>query len=409
MTETAPHTASDPHEVPFGFEELFFSRTDAGGIIQFGNSVFQRISAYDWDELLGKPHKLVRHPDTPRAVFWLLWSTIQQGLPIGAFVKNRAKDGRHYWVFAIVTPVEGGYLSVRLRPSSAFFDIIAREYPGLAALERREGLAPAASAPLLADKLKALGYDEYATFMAAALGAELKSRDAQLGRARDHTLAQFDDLLAAAQSLLRQTDIIRAAYDQNENTPFNFRVLAAQLGQEGAAIGVISSNYSVLSDEMRAILDQFVAAARDVFAAVNDGYFLACTARVQRELLEFFRKEKSAGPLPRDQEMALLDQQQSEYGARAQAGLLDISRKAKGFRQTCLEMNRLAAGLEVMRVMGKVECARHALVKDRMDELLNDLEHFQKAITAALKEIEQMNRLIEREADQLLTHARQAA
>ncbi len=46
----------------------------------------------------------------PRAVFWLLWDTIEKGEPVGAYVKNKAKDGRYYWVFAIVTPIEGGYL-----------------------------------------------------------------------------------------------------------------------------------------------------------------------------------------------------------------------------------------------------------------------------------------------------------
>src|SRR5690606_31957630 len=104
-------------------------RTDAAGLIQFGNSVFQRVSIYDWDELLGKPHKIVRHPDTPRAAFWLLWSAIKDGRPFGAYVKNRAKDGRFYWVFAIVTPVDGGYLSVRLRPSTELLAVIKREYP----------------------------------------------------------------------------------------------------------------------------------------------------------------------------------------------------------------------------------------------------------------------------------------
>ncbi|HPE46849.1 MAG TPA: PAS domain-containing protein [Hyphomonas sp.] len=99
----------DPNESRFEFNELFFSRTDESGIIKFGNSVFQRVSVYEWDELLNKPHKIIRNPDTPRAVFRLLWDSIKSGSPIGAYVKNRAKDGRYYWVFAIVTPVEGGY------------------------------------------------------------------------------------------------------------------------------------------------------------------------------------------------------------------------------------------------------------------------------------------------------------
>lgn len=92
-------------EVPFTFEELFFSRTNWRGVILAGNSVFQRVSLYSWDELIQKPHNVIRHPDMPKGVFWLLWDTIKKGEPVGAYVKNRAKDGRYYWVFAIVTPI----------------------------------------------------------------------------------------------------------------------------------------------------------------------------------------------------------------------------------------------------------------------------------------------------------------
>ncbi len=88
-------------EVPFDFDELFFSRTDKRGKIRSGNSVFHRISRFEWDELLGKPHNVIRHPDMPRGVFWLMWERIRRGLPTSAYVKNRAKDGRHYWVYAI--------------------------------------------------------------------------------------------------------------------------------------------------------------------------------------------------------------------------------------------------------------------------------------------------------------------
>ncbi|MGA7809993.1 MAG: chemotaxis protein, partial [Bradyrhizobium sp.] len=59
-------------ETAFSFEELFFSRTDANGIMLSGNQVFQKISQYPWEELIDRPHSLIRHPDMPRAVFWLL-------------------------------------------------------------------------------------------------------------------------------------------------------------------------------------------------------------------------------------------------------------------------------------------------------------------------------------------------
>lgn len=395
-------------EVAFGFDELFFSRTDLGGVIQFGNSVFQRISGYSWDELMGKPHKIIRHADMPRAVFWLLWRTIKEGRPIGAFVKNRAKDGRHYWVFAIVTPVDAGYLSVRLRPSSALLDVVKTEYASLATIERREGLAPQQSAEALLRRLSELGFTDYASFMASALGKELAARDMRLGRVCDTTISQFDSLLTTAQSLLSRANVVAEAYVGNESVPFNFRVLAAQLGQDGAAIGVISSNYTLLSTEMKTILSGFIASAQDVYRVVNEGYFLVCTARVQREVLEFFNAEQKRSDAASGAEVALLDRQQIEYRERAAAGLAEIAKHIRGFQQTCLDMNRLAAGLEVMRVMGKVECSRHLAVKERTDELLHDLEVFQRTVAEALKEIESMNHMIRSNADQLLLNAKAA-
>jgi aerotaxis receptor len=259
-------------EIGFGFDELFFSRTDLGGIIKYGNGVFQRIAGYSWDELLEKPHKIIRHGEMPRAVFWLLWDTIKQGKPIGAFVKNRAKDGRYYWVFAIVTPIEGGYLSVRLRPSSEILAVVKREYVALSDLEAREQLTPAKSAELLLARLGELGFSDYSAFMAAALGAELAARDQNLERPVDRAGAQFAHLIEAAQGLIARADVIAEAYAVNESVPFNFRVLAAQLGQDGAAIGIISSNYTLLSNEMKSILSDFIISARSVARAARTAH-----------------------------------------------------------------------------------------------------------------------------------------
>lgn len=396
-------------EIVFGFDELFFSRTDKGGIIKFGNEVFRRVSHYSWEELLEKPHKIIRHPDMPRAVFWLLWDTIKQGKPIGAYVKNRAKDGRYYWVFAIVTPVDGGFLSVRLRPSSELLAIVNREYTNLAAAERSEGLKPAESAALLLKRIGELGFSSYPSFMASALGRELVSRDLRLGAPADPAVTHFEKLSRTAQSLLGQARSISDAYLANETVPFNFRVLAAQLGQDGAAIGIISNNYGLLSDEMRSILTVFIDSAEKVQRAIVEGFFLASTARIQREMLALFANEKRDASHAGAEEISLLDAQRLQYRQLALQGLHEIAGTVEGFRQSCIEMTRLAAGLEVTRIMGKVECARHSSVKDRLDELLRDLELFQRTIAQALKEIGRMNDDILGATNTLLAAADRAA
>jgi aerotaxis receptor len=90
-------------EVPEG--ELIVSRTDLNGNITYANEVFAKISGYTPDELLGKPHSIVRHPDMPCSVFKQLWETIRAGEHWRGYVKNLRKDGGYYWVYAEVSGV----------------------------------------------------------------------------------------------------------------------------------------------------------------------------------------------------------------------------------------------------------------------------------------------------------------
>jgi aerotaxis receptor len=101
---------------------VLVSTTDTKGIITHCNHAFVQTSGFDYAELLGQPHDIVRHPDVPSEAFKDLWATIGRGRSWSGVVKNRRKNGDHYWVLANVTPVmDGGkpraYMSVRLKPT----------------------------------------------------------------------------------------------------------------------------------------------------------------------------------------------------------------------------------------------------------------------------------------------------
>ena len=130
-------TAARNVERPLKAHELFFSTTNAKGVITSGNDVFSRASGYPLDEMIGKAHNIVRHPDMPRAVFQLLWDTISAGQPLAAYVKNRTADDAYYWVLASVVPISDGYLSVRLAPSGEHFELAKRIYTALSDLEKQ--------------------------------------------------------------------------------------------------------------------------------------------------------------------------------------------------------------------------------------------------------------------------------
>ena len=99
-------------EVTFSDEEELVSVTDKRGVIKYVNSEFCRVAGFTSDELIGKNHNMVRHPDMPKAAFADMWSKLQAGKSWRGAVKNRCKDGRYYWVDAFVTPVfESGELA----------------------------------------------------------------------------------------------------------------------------------------------------------------------------------------------------------------------------------------------------------------------------------------------------------
>ena len=103
-------------------EWQLISTTDLKGQITYVNEDFIKVSGFEWDELIGKPHNVIRHPDMPPAAFKDLWETIKKGEVWSQLVKNRCKNGDHYWVVAYVTPVYAGdeivgYQSIRTKPT----------------------------------------------------------------------------------------------------------------------------------------------------------------------------------------------------------------------------------------------------------------------------------------------------
>jgi PAS domain S-box-containing protein len=158
--------------------KYIMSQTDTNGIIEFANDYFVEISGYSEDELLRKPHNIIRHPDMPKVIFKLMWERLKSGRSIYALVKNRAKSGRYYWVttqFDIkYDPTRKkciGYLGYRQAANPKAVKAVEPLYAKLVEIESSQGME--ASEKYLTEFLEAQGkdYDEYIHSLALGNGA----------------------------------------------------------------------------------------------------------------------------------------------------------------------------------------------------------------------------------------------
>ncbi len=144
MRDNQPITQNERR---FEAGQQLISCTDLGGRITYVNDDFVAISGFTEEELIGQPHNIIRHPDTPRAAFHQMWTALKRGDPWLGLVKNRCKNGDHYWVLAYVTPIlQGGqavgYQSVRVVPQRDHVERAERLYAKLRDLEPTAKLRP---------------------------------------------------------------------------------------------------------------------------------------------------------------------------------------------------------------------------------------------------------------------------
>ncbi len=159
-------------EIVMREDDFIASKTDPSGRLTYCNQIFIEFSGYTEAKLLGKQHNIVRHPDMPRSVFYLLWQTIKSGEEFIGYVKNMSKDGSYYWVLATVTPSFGkqstngnreiiGFFSVRRKPEASKLRIIESLYKDMLAAEKQAGSrdAIAAGSKVLENVIQPTGKD----------------------------------------------------------------------------------------------------------------------------------------------------------------------------------------------------------------------------------------------------------
>jgi PAS domain S-box-containing protein len=133
-------------EIKFSKKKFIVSETDLKGNIIFINKNFSEVSGYSEAELVGTPHNILRHPDMPRAVFFVVWQSLLAGQSISGIVKNLAKDGRYYWVIADLEPKFNAQREIvaltafrRAAPQDVI-DTTEELYATMLAIEKKHGM-----------------------------------------------------------------------------------------------------------------------------------------------------------------------------------------------------------------------------------------------------------------------------
>lgn len=180
-------------EVLLDIDALFFSITDKTSKILSGNDYFVRISEYAKPELIGKYHNVIRHPEMPKSVFRIFWEHLESGHPVVAYVKNKAKSGRFYWVLAAAFPMNDVYISIRIKPTGRLFSTVKELYRKVLYAELSDGVE--GGMEYFGTWLRENGYESYDALMSDILVQEVQSRQSLLSDGFAHTLGERCSLL----------------------------------------------------------------------------------------------------------------------------------------------------------------------------------------------------------------------
>jgi aerotaxis receptor len=416
-------------ESHFSVEELFVSRTNKKGIIQTGNNVFVRVSDYNLDELVDKPHNVIRHPDMPRCVFKLMWNEIGSGKIFCGYVKNRSKNGKHYWVFACVFPTKSGYISVRLKPTSSLFPEIISLYKDILSFEEKQGMNEALEYML--KRINEMGFVSYDYFMRHALMTELFSRDDKVkanSKKMQTPKSSIEGLYIDIQQILERvtgdfkefsrkqfgfTDLqkqisdcaakIESSFLNLESLSINMAIAAHNLGQDGRTLVVVANTFQKIAAEVLQSFKRFKEMSQEIMNDSEKAVFTVLSSRALIEMLTFQIHENlidlQSGKIKSQSELLnLVDDARNMNNEIVKLFTENVhdQRQFLGNLQTlsksATEIKDLITRLDLIRVGGKLEGERSQKIADLFGPFIDQMNEFILPIDEPLKNLIESSR-----------------
>lgn len=451
MEPTTRARASRPEprnvEARFTVDELFFSITDDKGRIRFGNDVFARTSGYGLDELIGRPHNVIRHPDMPRSAFKLLWDELLAGRAVATYVKNLSQDGAYYWVLALAMPAGDGFLSIRLKPTSPLLETVQALYAEMLDIEQRiedgtragRDQAMEASFARMLEVLSTLGHDTYASFMRTALLEEITSREDQLAATDDLARRRatwsfgnrqsrlvtvhgactklqelLDTLVASVRQYGQLNEILATRSSHVLNLAEHIRVFSLNaflassgLGDRGAALGAVASLMRERSDAIGPVIGALDDEFRTAIEVLDDVGFRIAAGKLQTEMAAIFVED-----LLEDDDQRVSDELLTLVRVLTDGveqlltsfATLDehLGRLHGGIRRLQANLD----GIRALEVNGRVEDARLGRADSSVTELFESIADRVSQATGQLREVREASRAVARREPDLEVAAR---
>ncbi|WP_270728818.1 PAS domain-containing protein [Shimia sp. Alg240-R146] len=382
ISKITPARGSEERSVPR--EAVLTSATDPRGVITFAGSDFCDIAEYSADQLLNAPHKIVRHDDMPKGVFYLMWDTLKAGKPICAYVKNRTANDNYYWVLANVTLTENGYISARIHPETKYFDLAKSLYEEMLAMESG-GKSPEDSANWLLTQLQEKGIPNIETFSALLLDSEFKNRGIVTPQ-NEAIFALMDEITGLVTDMQKLAKNIETGFKRVRGEPVNLRILAGRLEGAGAALGTISQNYDAMAQEMYELLGRLygedTGALADMFKALSHGRSAQQFAQLLGEAIAHENDSPTEGS-----QIDVLINQHARLEAVCEQRIREISVAGKSIPDICRSLRRRINGLDVVKLLCKVESGRMREVDSGLDGIIERLQAFHDNTDTSLAEL----------------------
>ncbi|MCM2350096.1 MAG: PAS domain-containing protein [Bacteriovoracaceae bacterium] len=405
-------------EVSFGFEELFFSTTDWKGVIEFGNTVFVRISGYPAETIIKAPHNIIRHPDMPKCVFKVFWDFLKNNNPIGAYVKNMSADGRYYWVFAFAFPVKDGYLSIRFKPSSEIFSVVQEVYAEVLKKEKASSVEEAEK--LLLKLIQDKGFENYSNFMIHAAVTELKSRKKHLSQSHssagatdpslnriteitnltsihlDQSFAKIAIFEEGSKSFRENLALLSSEFQKLKFLSVNMNILAVNFGESAATLSVISEEFSKLATQIEDQIKSFASFTESLAVVIKNCSLNIASLKTQMIMVDFFVKESihnlktSANAFDgmiQNKDMftslftASIDQLGNEL-SKLTSEMMMIEEQMSGIK-------KLVRTLEIIKQTGAIESSRKDEIKSSFSVYLQEMDGFLNLLRRSINELAQ--------------------